>query len=254
MKNKGFTTIELVTTFALTMVIVVFLLEIVSVVKYIYVNQVLTSSIRVKQALMTEKIMDDFDNYTMISTSSCGANCIVFEWKEQLPTKLKIDGNTFTYGDYTVSLSNNTSFGEISIFSKTIQNTTGNNSYLLVSLPIKSSMLSGDYGVYAAYQYDANTYAIHGSDFADTNENTNNPIRLLGSNPLDLGINDDYTEAGWLVYQNGLWLKGDITNPYGVTITSDNDVNNKVSGTINITYTVTNDSGTYTRVRIINRK
>jgi|GEM_PF-4361914 len=218
---------------------------------YFYVKQIVPSALYTQQASIMQSIMFDFENYTLISTSNCGENCIVFEWKEQSQVKLKVNKDTISYGDTTVKLSYGSYFDNIKVTSKTIDNTSGKDSYLIVDLPIKSNITSGNYGVYAVYQYDSNYSAIHGSDFNDTNSITNSPIRLLGDTEVLLSNNETYQEKGWLIYNSKVWSKGDLNNPLGVTVTYSGDVNKEDT---TITYTITNDTGTYTRTRTIKRK
>lgn len=212
---------------------------------YFYVKQIVPSALYTQQASIMQSIMFDFENYTLISTSNCGENCIVFEWKETSPAKLKLTKDTISYGDNTTKLSYGSYFDNIKITSKTISGTIGVDSYLLLDLPIKSNIASGNYGIYALYQYDSNKYAIHGSDFNDTNSITNSPIRLLGDTEVELNSGETYQEKGWLIYSDKVWTKGDLNNPLGVTITNDDNT---------ITYTITNETGTYTRTRTIKRK
>src|SRR5574344_1552664 len=151
--KKGFTTIELVTTFALTMVIVVLLMQIIVVLKDVYVERVVTTNLRVKQGLMTEKIMDDFDNKTMKGTTGCtDPNCITFVWEDGTSTKLSLDThkNTFTYGDYSTTLTQGSSFGTISV-TNSLDALSSNIKYLSIDIPVSSSITKGDYGIKVVY-------------------------------------------------------------------------------------------------------
>ena len=155
MRNKkGFTTVELVSTFALTMVVVVLLLQIVVILKNIYVNQVMIGTLRLKQGYMTEHIMDDFDNKTMTGASSCGTNCVTFAWDDGTTTDLSIDKieNKFNYGTYSTTLMSGSSFDDLKIsYSSDLLSST--HGYLIVSIPVSASIATGDYGIHVIYQY-----------------------------------------------------------------------------------------------------
>ena len=257
--NKGFTTIELVTTFALTMVIVVLLMQIIVVLKDIYVSRVVTNNLMVKQGLMTEKIMDDFDNKTVIATSPCANtnNCIEFIFDDATVKKLKVTSNTLSYGGYTTRLTSGTSFGTINVESMTTfeqnNNSEKNDSYLRIQIPVKSNLISGDYGVNIVYQYNRGTQAIHGTDFSPgtvTPATMENKLFLLGVDEMTLSINPGqnlYKEAGWFVKE------GDVTtlNDSSVKVTQDGVFTDK--GTVTLTYTYqSSDGNTYTRQRKVN--
>jgi len=244
-KGKDNTLLYVITQIAILMILVLLFAI------YFYIKQIVPSALLNQQATIMQSIMFDFENYTLVSTSNCGENCIVLEWKEQSQIKLKVDKDTITYGNTTIKLNYGSYFDDIKVTSKTINNTSGKDSYLIVDLPIKSNITSGNYGVYAVYQYDSNYSAIHGSDFNDTNSITNSPIRLLGDTEVLLSNNETYQEKGWLVYNSKVWTKGDLNNPLDVTVSYSGDVNKE--DTI-ITYTITNDTGTYTRTRTIKRK
>lgn len=92
-REAGFTVIELITTFSLTLVVVILLLQIIVVLKDVYVNKVVVNNLIVKRGLMTEKIMDDFDDKYLEGTSGCLGvnNCISFIWKDVSVTELIVD-------------------------------------------------------------------------------------------------------------------------------------------------------------------
>ena len=62
-KRNGFTTIELIITITLTLVIMGFLLEILFILKEIYVSNGIRTELLIKQALISHKINQDFTNY-----------------------------------------------------------------------------------------------------------------------------------------------------------------------------------------------
>jgi len=255
-KNKnGFTTIELIATFALTLVIVVLLLQVIVVLKDVYINKVVVNSLRVKQAVMTEKIMDDFDNKNLEGTAGCVgvSNCISFIWEDGTVTELKLDKtkNTFSYADYVTELTGGSSFGNFIVTDSAVSS-DGQRKYISFNFPIYSTFVKGDYGIHVIYQYNPKKNGINASSFGNT---TDGPSLFVinGDNPTYITSLSQWSEPGYKAFYNNAWN----TNP---TITKKYyDINNtEVSGvqdktvspitTIKYTYTAP-DGKVYTQTR-----
>lgn len=163
-KKNGFTVVELIVSFTLVMVIVVFLFQIIISLKEMYVGNGIKSSLLNKQAVMTQKIYDDFRNKNVLSFSSCGTNCITLTFDDTTTSTLKIDKdqNLFEYGDYATKLVDGSTFGDI-VLSKETLTGVGNGHYdsmVKIIVPIQNQLIKGDYGVTAIYQYNSNVTSI----------------------------------------------------------------------------------------------
>ena len=263
MKNKknGFTTIELITTFALTLVIVVLLLQVIVVLKDVYINKVVVNSLRVKQAVMTEKIMDDFDNKNLEGTAGClgVSNCISFIWEDGTVTELKIDKtkNTFSYADYVTELTGGSSFGNLSVVNSAISEDK-QRKFISFNFPIYSTFVKGDYGIHVIYQYNPTKTGINASSFGNTTDGPSLFV-LTRDNPVKLGTNQTYNEStmgGYKAFYNNAWN----TNPtvkiqyYGINGTSSTEYTTFPAQTttplVIIKYTYTAPDGkVYTQTR-----
>ncbi len=70
MKNqKGFTIVELLTAFSLSMVVMVFLFNIVMMIKENYLAQSIKSELIVQQGLLSDELAHDASEYTLIQMS-----------------------------------------------------------------------------------------------------------------------------------------------------------------------------------------
>ncbi len=163
-EKNGFTTVELITTFALVMTITLLLFELVVSLKQIYVNVALKSLLLNKQAIMEQKIYDDFNNKSITTATNCGTNCLTFTFEDSTEATLQIDkeNNLFTYGDYAAKLESSSSFGDINVTNKVVSNVAEgkNNAMIIINIPIESTTLEGNYGVMVLYQYDSRTTSI----------------------------------------------------------------------------------------------
>lgn len=120
-KNQGFSIIELIVSFTLTMIIVVILFEIIISLKNVYENSVTKSALISKQNILTDYIYSDFYDYGLTNIDVCGNNCIQFTYKngdvKNLSWEYEYDDTSqrqsfqkIKYGDYTVDLIANSKF------------------------------------------------------------------------------------------------------------------------------------------------
>lgn len=247
--NKGFTTIELVATFTLTMVIVVLLLQIVLVLKDLYIRHVVVNSLRIKQAIMTEKINDVFRNKVISHTTGCSLNnCINFVFMDGSNTNLHVnkEDNTISFGDFKTSLAPSSSFGEVSM--QVYKSPSSLNSYLSIIIPVSTPLSKGDFGINVLYQFKHGTASIESNHFNSKNETS--ALVLLGSGYLEISSASSYVEPGWRVFKNNSWY--DLDQSVVRKINTPNGKINEVGNT-SITYTYLADDGIlYSKERIVN--
>ncbi len=146
-KNKGFTLVEIIVAFALTMVIVLFLFQLIITIKRIYTNNFVASNLNLKQSNISQMINNDLmvsnlGNVMDISKNSLN-NCynITFQYGIR---NLCYDttSNTITYNDYVFELVKGSKIGNVSIDRQL------NNLY--INIPISYPDLDRDYGIKAA--------------------------------------------------------------------------------------------------------
>lgn len=120
-KNRGFSIIELIVSFALTMIIVVILFEIIISLKNVYENSVTKSALVSRQNILTDYIYSDINDFGLSKITSCGNNCIQFVYKngdsKNLSWEYEYDMDSqkqsfqkIKYGDYAVDLIANSKF------------------------------------------------------------------------------------------------------------------------------------------------
>lgn len=120
-QNKGFSIIELIVSFSLTMIIVIILFEIIISLKNVYENSVTKSALISNQNIFTNYIYSDLNDYGLANISVCGDNCIQFVYKngdsknlswgyEYDETSQRQSFQKIQYGDYVVDLITNSKF------------------------------------------------------------------------------------------------------------------------------------------------
>ena len=83
MNNKGFSTVELVVSFTLTTVIVLFLIEIIFLIKDLYVSTGVKMKLLTKQTTINKIINDDFVSKKVTLATTCGDNCFKFFFDDE---------------------------------------------------------------------------------------------------------------------------------------------------------------------------
>lgn len=231
-KKNGFTVVELIVSFALVMIVVYFLFQIILALKEMYVSNATKSVLLNKQAIINEKIYEDFRNKEIKIASNCGNNCLVFIFSDNTSSVLKVDtdNKTFHYGDYTTKLEEGSSFGSMSASIEKISTSdaTKYDSILIVKIPITNLLLDGDYGVNAIYQYNSHLTSIGNVTLENSSGST---IYLKGDTTMTVSLNGTYNEPGYFTLSSENAI---IDNDSRVKVT--NSINTKVSGTYTVTY------------------
>ena len=170
--NKGFSTLELMVSFTLTMIIVVILFEIIISLKNVYENSVTKTALVSKQNLLTDYIYSDINDYGLQLIDTCGDNCINFTYNnntsKQLSWEYESENNKqsfqkIKYGDYATELISNSKF-DLSVGSSAADvKITGAkvcasaNSFISIKIPITNSKFPNeDFGLNIVHVFDDN--------------------------------------------------------------------------------------------------
>ena len=152
MKNKkGFTLVELMTTVSLISIIAILLIRLTITLKTIYIDGDMKTTLLTKQGTMTDKIYKDLKEKDLSSLTSCGENCVNFNYIDGTK-KFKINESKklITYGNYSIKLGDGSYFG-----TSYIDKYDGDvGDVLSIKIPIYNRMTKGDYGIYITYQKD----------------------------------------------------------------------------------------------------
>ena len=165
MNKKGFTLIELITTFALASVIIVILVNIVVIVKNIYSNDDLKTKLLINQSSLSQALNSKLNNDSIDSYINCSNTefCFKFNLVDGSQIELKITDNIIKFGDYVYKLEDGVIVDNPSITKKTISSTNINidNSFLIINIPIKSKLYKNeDFGINLIYTYNSNKITL----------------------------------------------------------------------------------------------
>lgn len=111
MKNKGFTLVELITTFALSCVVIILLLNVIVLIKDIYYETNLKTELYVNQANLSNFLNKKFKNNQFYSYTYCSTSkenlCYRFILENNETIELNITENKITFGKYIYNIPKN---------------------------------------------------------------------------------------------------------------------------------------------------
>lgn len=158
MKNKkGFTLVEMLVSFVLSMVLMIILFQLIIVLKEIYVSSGIKTELLNKQYLITNKIYSDLNNKKIRKIESCMEStiCIDFTYSDNTVKRLTADmeQKTIQYDTYKIKFSSD-SYIEIIIV-----NTTSSGigkSMFNVKIGVKNDLnRNNDFGINILYPYNS---------------------------------------------------------------------------------------------------
>ena len=157
MKNKGFTLVELITTFALASVIIILLLNIIVLIKNIYVETNLKTELYINQSnlsnMLNKKIRDD--NLLEIIQEKNEDNTI-FEIKLKSGEDffLKVYNNKIECGNYNYRFPSGVSIDidKVEFSTKLYEESIPKKEIYILKVPIKANLYPDiDFGINLVY-------------------------------------------------------------------------------------------------------
>lgn len=144
MNNKGFTVVELIASFALTMIITVLLFEVLIEVKDIFADAGTKSALQQKFSIISKNIKNNLTNGIFVSCSgnTCSWNGNILKI-DQTSKKVVVNGQNFEMPD------------TVDIKSYDLNNTcTLYNCYLNIQMILTSGNLKQNYDYSVTYYYN----------------------------------------------------------------------------------------------------
>ena len=160
MNNKGFTLVELITTFAVASVIALILFNVVLSIKNIYSKTNMKTNLLINQANLNNqinsKVLDE--NITSIDLCDLSTYCYKIKYTDGKTLNLVIKEKSVAFGNYTYKLEKGSyvDTDNIKLSYKTFNEITDNkDSILNIKIPIKSKQIENyDFGLNFIYLYN----------------------------------------------------------------------------------------------------
>ena len=156
MKNKkGFTLVEMLVSFTLSMILIIILFQLIINLKDLYVSSGIKTELLNKQYLMTNKIYSDLTKKKVSKIEDCNNSlvCIEFSFTDGTTKKLEVDetNKTLSYDGYTIKLNNDTYFKTININTTASQ---ANKQIFNANIEIYNDLLKDtNFGINIVYPY-----------------------------------------------------------------------------------------------------
>lgn len=165
MDKKGFTTIELITTFALSTVIIIILINVVLIIKNIYSQNEIKSQLLIEQSNLSNLINKKFTSDNLSSYQACSDSsfCYTFKFVDGTTSTLVVGDDYIKFDSYIYKRKGGSSIGDstFEITNVDVSNTEVNNSILVIEIPISNKLYPNeDFGIKIVYQYNSNKVAL----------------------------------------------------------------------------------------------
>lgn len=155
MKNKGFTLVELITTFALTAVIIIILINVVVAIKEVYSNTSIKTELYINQSNLSNVLNSKIKNGNIESYSSCdpaitdSLMCYDFYFVDGQSERLIVKEKQIIFGKYTYNLDDKSSVDSVNVVLPDVY-----GRFLHIKIPIKNELYPDiDFGVNLVYLY-----------------------------------------------------------------------------------------------------
>lgn len=162
MNKRGFTLVELVTTFALSAVIIIILINIVLIIKDISSESDIKTKLIINQEILSNKLNSKLNYDNIVSYTSCEESnfCYEFELSSGEVVDLKITNDSIKFGNYVYKIENGVTIPNPEITKEVVSvvDTSANNSFLVIRIPIKHKLYPNDnFGINLIYMFNSNT-------------------------------------------------------------------------------------------------
>lgn len=153
MKKNGFTLVELITTFALTSVIIILLINVVTIIKSLYSNSNIKTELYINQSNLSNVLNSKINRDNLDSYEECDDTdfCYTFNFINGESTKLTVSERTIKFGDYVYNLNDNT---KVDLEKFTLNGVNGIDAFLVLKIPITCDLYPDiDFGINLVYLY-----------------------------------------------------------------------------------------------------
>ena len=165
MKNKGFTLVELITTFALASVIVILLINLIVVIRNIYSKTNIKTELYINQSNLSNTMNKKINKDNLDSYEECDDEefCYIFSFVDGETIKLSATESVIKFGDFVYKLDNRSKVVNPSLtteyFAEIVDDV--NDSILIINIPIENDMYPNtNFGINLIYQYNASQHNI----------------------------------------------------------------------------------------------
>ena len=183
MNKKGFTTVELITSFSIASVIMLVLFNVIIIMKDNMSDINTKTNMLVAKDNLSYNINKRLKEKELTSLSMCedGDKCYLFTYSDSTTDKLVYNTDSITFNNYTFEITEG-----IAVEAPTItehydtMTSTTYNGYIIINIPI--TINNKDYSIIVNKHFNTNSITIDLTDYQyDTNGNKYTPVEYLES-------------------------------------------------------------------------
>lgn len=162
MNKKGFTLVELITSFALTSVIILLLFGVILSIKNIYTSSAIKTEMLIEQSTLSKKMNSIISYDNIVSYEKCSNENyeICYKFNDNLNKEyyLLIDKTKkiISFNNYIYKLNNNSYIGEVIVDPESMNDVSiiRENSFLHIKISIYNKLLGKeDFGINLVYTH-----------------------------------------------------------------------------------------------------
>lgn len=164
MNNKGFTVVELITTFCLSAIVILIFFNVVLIIRDVYVTSNLKTKLLINQADLSEALNSKIKPGLLESVQACDDSdfCYKFTFKNGQADTLIVEDNYIKFGNYVYKLDNGTQVIDKSLLRKNMKfsDTDLLDSFLVLNISIKNKLFDDNFGINLVYLYNSNKTSL----------------------------------------------------------------------------------------------
>jgi len=159
MNKKGFTLVELIVSFALSIVVVIYIFNVVLMIKDLYITKGIKTNLLLKQSEIATMIEDSFleKELTLFTVSNEEVEFLYDDLSTKILTYNK-EENYIEFDNKRVYLETGAEIGNFSFKDDVIVEKVTDQSYnsiLSLKLPVVHNYIEGDYGINIVHLYNS---------------------------------------------------------------------------------------------------
>ena len=165
MNKKGFTVIELLTTFVLVSIVVSLLVSITNSLIKIYNSSSIKTELYYKQSIISKDINNVFLSKSISRIDKCTGNtenCIVITYIDSTTTKIQVEPSVITIGNNIYDIISDSKIGDVKfdLIYAVNEYVYKSDSILNIKIPITHKKVDGDYGINLVYQFNRSVVSV----------------------------------------------------------------------------------------------
>ena len=156
MNKKGFTVVELLTTFVLITIVVSLLIMISTSLSKMYTTSSTKTELIYKQSVISKKLNEAFLLKSIVRIDRCGTNCVTLTYSDYTTTRIEIDDALIHIGKDTYDIVKHSTIGDVRIelIYSPVTHGYKYDTILNIKIPISYKNLDDDYGINLVYQFN----------------------------------------------------------------------------------------------------